>query len=583
MELQVMKRLRRFLTTTLKAIAVCHCQRAAPTIATVFEIAALAAPLIRTHDTAATEAGHSTAYSSSSSNRHPRSHPIPGPIPAPLQLLVGIGLRLAKGWAPAVVVAQGVRLVGSLVPKRDNQDDQAGGEGTEVRALQLGLSVVPRVDPRVPRSLAEYCAIYREWLLLLRGRLAQSGLELPDMFDPEQDGDEELMRFALCYNILQARSLKDALVAMDRTVLNIKEFVVWYSKYSFIKPGDLEAWQRIAWWEGPDSDGHLWLMIDFRAAVQASRTHGPDLVARVLVSFLEYGVRHLVPELGCASTVRVVVDASGVHIGAATRARAVFQRVGHVVNRMYPCRLQVLYMVGLPFPLRWGTKAGVQLLHVHTRRKIRMCKATDVPRRLPSQLRSHKLSVGAGLDGWAYLDTGDYYAEGREGPVVLDDWEAAHEDGVGPHGAGSGAESVADIGDAFTPTHVRGTAPRRRFRWRPGRFGQGDAAVGGGGAHSASGARVTGGRRVVRVSKQLAWATTVLLGSLLLIYALMWQQVARDNSRRVLEWLSELLAGLAHSAQRPVRHISGAAGAARQAVLRANGASHGQAAMPVIG
>lgn len=42
-----------------------------------------------------------------------------------------------------------------------------------VRALQLGLSSVPRVDPRAPRSLDEYCAIYREWLLLLRGRLQQ--------------------------------------------------------------------------------------------------------------------------------------------------------------------------------------------------------------------------------------------------------------------------------------------------------------------------------------------------------------------------------------------------------------------------
>jgi hypothetical protein len=48
--------------------------------------------------------------------------------------------------------------------------------------------------------------------------------------------------------------------------------------------GDLEAWQRICWWEGPDSDGYLWLMVDFKAAIEASRTHGPDLVARVLVS-----------------------------------------------------------------------------------------------------------------------------------------------------------------------------------------------------------------------------------------------------------------------------------------------------------
>lgn len=52
---------------------------------------------------------------------------------------------------------------------------------------------------------------------------------------------------------------------------------------------DLEAWQRICWWEGPDDDGYLWLMIDFRAAVEASRTHGPELVARVLVSNVRKG------------------------------------------------------------------------------------------------------------------------------------------------------------------------------------------------------------------------------------------------------------------------------------------------------
>jgi hypothetical protein len=32
-----------------------------------------------------------------------------------------------------------------------------------VRALQLGLSAVPRVDPRVLRTLEQYTNIYREW------------------------------------------------------------------------------------------------------------------------------------------------------------------------------------------------------------------------------------------------------------------------------------------------------------------------------------------------------------------------------------------------------------------------------------
>jgi hypothetical protein len=41
-----------------------------------------------------------------------------------------------------------------------------------------------------------------------------------------------------CAVVLQARSLKDALVAMDCTIINIKEFAAWYSKYSFIAPGE---------------------------------------------------------------------------------------------------------------------------------------------------------------------------------------------------------------------------------------------------------------------------------------------------------------------------------------------------------
>lgn len=73
-----------------------------------------------------------------------------------------------------------------------------------VRALQLGLSSVPRVDPRVPRSLYEYATIYQEWLLLLKGRLRQAAIELPEeLFGEGEEEDEELMRFALCYNLTQ--------------------------------------------------------------------------------------------------------------------------------------------------------------------------------------------------------------------------------------------------------------------------------------------------------------------------------------------------------------------------------------------
>lgn len=43
----------------------------------------------------------------------------------------------------------------------------------------------------------------------------------------------------MCVCVLQARSLKDALVAMDRTLINIRQFASWYSKYDFISPGTL--------------------------------------------------------------------------------------------------------------------------------------------------------------------------------------------------------------------------------------------------------------------------------------------------------------------------------------------------------
>jgi hypothetical protein len=67
----------------------------------------------------------------------------------------------------------------------------------------------------MPRSLADYCTIYREWLLLLRGRLAQSGVDLPELFAEGPEGDEELMRFALCYNILQVGCSAGCVVCQD--------------------------------------------------------------------------------------------------------------------------------------------------------------------------------------------------------------------------------------------------------------------------------------------------------------------------------------------------------------------------------
>jgi hypothetical protein len=167
-------------------------------------------------------------------------------------------------------------------------------------------------------------------------------------------------------------------------------------------------------------------------------------------------------------------------------------------------------MVGLPFPLRWGFRACMQLLHQHTRRKIRMCRATDVPHRLPSQLRSHKLSLAAGMDNWAFLETQSYY-----GDVPLDStgYHYAGDAAVGDMtGGGAGGGSVVGselgpTGDPFTPRTprsgmVRGVGPLRRFRWRRKSRAAKEGAVGVAGGSSSQ-------RLRVRLVKHGAW---VLLG-----------------------------------------------------------------------
>ena len=246
-----------------QAILVCHLHRVAPTLATVFEIVALAGHIVPRGGggggnagaaavAAAAAGAAATAGKAAAGGSGSQAAAAAGAVTAaaargararpPRWLLAagGAALRAAKGFAPAVVVAQAVRLAANLVREAEARraaeiaDDRAAAD---VRALQLGLSSVPRVDPRAPRTLDEYCAIYREWLLLLRGRLRQQSLELPPRVlvgaggaggDGGGDGgdgscddgavERELMRFALVYRVLQARSLKEALIAMDRTL-----------------------------------------------------------------------------------------------------------------------------------------------------------------------------------------------------------------------------------------------------------------------------------------------------------------------------------------------------------------------------
>ena len=181
----MLRPLARILATTVKAIIICHAQKAAPTVATVLEIAALAGPLINTHSnnnnnggsgSSASDDSLSDSFSTSAaaarakSSRRSRAAGI-----APLQLLLSCSLKLARGWAPAVVVAQGTIVDGEAGPgtvgglstaalvrqARENPDVKAlvlrvnspGGSalGSELVRRELALTVRQGCDAFVTR------------------------------------------------------------------------------------------------------------------------------------------------------------------------------------------------------------------------------------------------------------------------------------------------------------------------------------------------------------------------------------------------------------------------------------------------
>lgn len=199
--------------------------------------------------------------------------------------------------------------------------------------------------------------------------------------------------------------------------------------------------------------------------------------------------------------------------------------------------VQLLYLVGLPFPLRWAFRACIQLLHQHTRRKIRMCRATDVPRRLPSQLRSHKLSLAAGLDAWAFLETQSYI-----GDVALDSGgyyaDAAAAAGLDATSGAGGSVVGSELADPYTPRtpKVRGPGPLRRFRWRRVPRATKDAAGG-------VGVGVGGRQRLrMRLLKHGAWVLCCVV-VLLLVYLLVLQQVLPTVAQPLIHRLAAVLQG----------------------------------------
>lgn len=193
--------------------------------------------------------------------------------------------------------------------------------------------------------------------------------------------------------------------------------------------------------------------------------------------------------------------------------------------------MQLLYLVGLPFPLRWGFRAWMQLLHQHTRRKIRLCRATDVPRRLPSQLRSHKLSLAAGMDAWAFLETQSYYGDmAVESGGFFADAAAALDAASGAGGSVVDSELEAAT-SPFTPRTPHGgplnkVRSLRRFRWRRAR------------AHREGGLGPSSGRQRLRVRlvKHGAWmlgaVAVVLVAYLVLLHQLL-PSVAQPLTHRL--------------------------------------------------
>jgi hypothetical protein len=207
------------------------------------------------------------------------------------------------------------------------------------------------------------------------------------------------------------------------------------------------------------------------------------------------------------------------------------------------CCVQVLYLVGLPFPLRWAFRACIQLLHQHTRRKIRMCRATDVPRRLPSQLRSHKLSLAAGLDALAYLETQSYI-----GDVALDSGayfaEAAAAAGLDATSGAGGSVVGSELGpDPFTPRtphsgKVRGPGPLRRFRWRRMPRTAKDAAGAGTGVGVGSRQRLR--VRLVKHGVFVLCGITVLM----LCYLLVLRQFLPSGAQLSIQRVAAVLQGV---------------------------------------
>lgn len=60
----------------------------------------------------------------------------------------------------------------------------------------------------------------------------------------------------------------------------------WRRSYQFATDAELEDWGDVAWWAGPDGDGHLWLSLHLGRAVARCGNSGElkQACARVVIT-----------------------------------------------------------------------------------------------------------------------------------------------------------------------------------------------------------------------------------------------------------------------------------------------------------
>ncbi|GFR40846.1 hypothetical protein Agub_g1495, partial [Astrephomene gubernaculifera] len=208
----------------------------------------------------------------------------------------GRGLPLAGATAAAAAAAAGVPV----------EDVAAAAAASEVDPLAAAAAVsvlptfrhqpppLPRAVPRAEWGLIQIPEVapeYAAWVRCLRNVLAQQGVRsLPAGLDP--DG-LELTRYLLYGGLLAASKPADAVRAVAGSAVRVASSASWRGSYPFMRGQELQDWEDVTWWAGPDPDGTLWLHVHLARAVgRCALGEGRQTVAAI-VSQLEYGTRVL--------------------------------------------------------------------------------------------------------------------------------------------------------------------------------------------------------------------------------------------------------------------------------------------------